>query len=449
MHYLFRFLIFPACLTAVAALLAACAPAGGGPAADDRIEIEFWHGMGGAQGRSINEIADLFNQSQERYRVAPIYQGNYNSLSQKIIASLYAGRNPVMAQMYPSWSARYFRYGYLKPVEEFVEADPGFGSEDIADFYPIMIEENTLVNPETGEEILATLPFNKSVYVLYVNQTRMEELGWEEPPRTWEELAQLAREMTEIPEGASTPTFYGFAARPFIEDFTVQVLAAGHQLMDEETGEIYVNTEESLEALRFLRRLVAGEVGGRQVGYVESDYLSNVFGSERIGMYISSTASFPFNDMAVGNKFVWRAYPVPARDGKTEARTLMQGTNVGIFHGVSEERQQGAWEFLKFLTSAEMTAKWGIDTGYMPVRRSADDVPAFAEHLERDVRYANAVSTLPRAAFEPRLMYWESVRQAVSREVEAVLLGRTTPEAAMARAESTIKGIQARTIAGQ
>ncbi len=441
-----RFFIHVLSVAVLAMGMAACTPPGG-PAAEDRIEIEFWHGMGGAQGRSINEIADLFNQSQDRYRVAPIYQGNYNSLSQKIIASLYAGRNPVMAQMYPSWSARYLRYGYLKPMAEFIEADPDFGREDIADFYPVMIEENTLTHPETGEEILATLPFNKSVYVLYVNQTRMEALGWEEPPRTWEELMQLAVDMTEIPTGASTPSFYGFAARPFVEIFTVKAMAAGTNLMDEETGEIYVNTEEALEALRFIRRLVAGEVGGRKVGYVESDYLSNVFGSERIGMYISSTASFPFNDMAVGNQFVWRAYPVPTRGGQ-EGRTLMQGTNVGIFHGVPQEKQQGAWEFTKFLTSPEMTAKWGIDTGYMPVRQSAAEVPEFAEHLDRDVRYANAVSTLERAAFEPRVMYWESVRQVVTREVEAVLLGRTDPESAMTRAENAIKGIQQRTLAG-
>lgn len=445
--HLSRFLL-PTGLLIVAAALAAC---GGGAdarqAGDGPVEVEFWHGMGGAQGRSINEIADLFNQSQDQYRVLPIYQGNYNSLSQKIIASLYAGQNPPMAQMYPSWSARFFRYGYLKPAADFIREDPEFGEEDIADFYPVMIEENSLRNPATGEELLATLPFNKSVYVLTVNQTLMEELGWEEPPATWAELMELAREMTVIPEGANTPTFYGFASRPFIEDFTVQAMSAGLNLMDEETGEIFVDSEEALEALRFLRQLVGGEGEGRQVGYVEPSYLSNVFGSERIGMYISSTASFPFNDMAVGNRFVWRAYAVPSRDEETQGNTLMQGTNVGIFDGIPEEQQQAAWAFVKFLTGPDMTAKWGIDTGYMPVRQSASELPEFTAHLERNLSYANAVATLQHATFEPRLMYWESVRQIISREVEAVLLGRTTPEAAMRRARNAIEGVQDRTIA--
>src|SRR5690606_405111 len=122
-------------------------------------------------------------------------------------------------------------------------------------YYPTMLAENTLSHPETGEKTLVTIPFNKSVYVLYVNQTRLEELGWDHPPKTWAELSQLADEMTVWPEGATQPSVYGFASRPYIEDYTVQALAAGSQLLDEETGEILIDSPESIAALEFLRSL--------------------------------------------------------------------------------------------------------------------------------------------------------------------------------------------------
>lgn len=407
---------------------------------DGRIVVEFWHAMGRQNGQTVNSIAQAFNDSQDKYMVRPVYQGSYNSLSQKLIASLYAGTGPALSQMYPGWTTRFYKYDYLTPVEHFFEADPDFTGEDLQDFFPVMIAENTLRHPESGVEELVTLPFNKSVYVLFVNQTRMEELGWEQPPQTWEELRQLAADMTIRPEGGGAPSMYGFATRPFIEDLTVQAMAADTQLLDEQAGEVVVDQEPVRAAWNYLMSLVAGE-DGEKIGYVETDYLSNVFGSQRVGMYISSTASFTYNDMAVGDKFIWRAYAVPSRDEKTEGKTLMQGTNVGIFATAPEETQQGAWEFLKFLTSREMTAKWAKATGYMPVRRSAKQLPEFKQFLEDQVSYANAVETLERAAFEPRATYWESVRSLISREVEATLLGRETLDQAVELAADEMRAL--------
>jgi multiple sugar transport system substrate-binding protein len=409
---------------------------------EDKITVEFWHGMGGRHGRTVNEIAEKFNSKQDKYYVRAIYQGKYSSLSQKLIASLYAKRNPAISQMYPSWASRYFKYGYLQPVEGFIAKDPDFNQEDLDDFYKVMLEENTLKDPKTKIPVLTALPFNKSVYILYVNQTRMKACGWDQPPKTWEEFSALAKAMTVIPEGTTRPTFYGFASRPYIESFTVQAFSADTLLFDEDKEEVLIDGEKGKEAFEFLKKMTSGE-GKNQIGYVESDYLSSAFGSEQIGMFVSSTASFPYNDMAVGNKFIWMAYQVPSKDENTQGKTLMQGTNLGIFNNVSEEKQQGAWEFMKFITSAEMTALWAMHTGYMPVRKSARQDPEFKAYLEENERYANAVDTLENAFFEPRVIYWESVRNIISQEVEAVLQGRKETGDALkemrAQIEQTVK----------
>lgn len=408
-----------------------------------RVVLEFWHGMGGPQGETVNGLVEDFNKSQETYRVLPLYQGRYDALNQKLIASLYAGRSPAASQMYPSWTTRFYRYGYLKSVAAFDKEDASWGEKEVADFYPNMIDENTMTDPKSKERTLVTLPFNKSVYILYVNQTRLEEIGRTVGPKTWDEFIKVAAEMTKRDANGNV-TMYGFASRPFIEDLTVQALAAETQLMDESTGKVLMETEETKAAFHFLKRLVGGE-GDEAVGYVETDYLSNVFGAGRIGMYISSTASFTFNDQQVGSKFIWRAYPVPGRSAEKPGLTLTQGTNIGIFATVPEEEQKGAWEFLKFLTSPEVSARWAKKTGYMPIRQSSSQLPEFAKHLHDDISYSNAVSTLGRAAYEPRMMYWESIRSHMSRQVEAVLLGRKTVETALR--ESTVYAEEVRATA--
>jgi multiple sugar transport system substrate-binding protein len=86
-----------------------------------------------------------------------------------------------------------------------------------------------------------------------------------------------------------------------------------------------------------------------------------------------------------------------------------------------------------------MNGKWAMRTGYMPIRRSTKELPDFKAYMERDTRYAKAVSTLEAATFEPRKMYWESVRSVISQEVEAVLFGRREAAVAMANAAREIR----------
>lgn len=435
------FLLSTLLLAALIVPLASCGTASGARDTDDRVVVEFWHAMGSGHSATLNEICAQFNESQDKYNVVPIYQGRYNSLSQKLIASLYARRSPAMSQMYPSWTARFYRYGYLEPLNTFIDRDPEFTQADIDDFFPVMVEENTLINPKTGEPELVGLPFNKSVFVLFINEERMRNAGWEEPPTTWDELRELALAMTVRTEGGQVQTF-GFASRPYIEDLTIFTLSAGIQLLDETTQDVFINTEETASALRFLHSLVSGEEGGSRVGYVENDYLTAPFASEIVAMYVSSTAGLPYNERAIQTRFPWTITRVPSRDAETEGKTLMQGTNVGIYRHAPDEVKEGAWEFLKFLSSAEMNAKWASASGYMPIRRSTLEIPEFEEFLRNDRRMANAVATLPFATYEPRKIYWESVRQVISQQVEAVLFNRRSIDRTLRDAHATVLEVQ-------
>lgn len=421
---------------------------------DGRIVIEFWHAMTRGHARSINEIADAFNASQDRYRVRAIYQGNYASLQQKLIASLYAGRQPAMAQMYESWTTRFLKFGCLQPVRHFQDCDPSWGEAEIEDIFPRLRANSSFplvlgddgayrLDAERGEPTLTTLPFNKSVYMLYVNDDLMREVGYDQPPRTWAELKDLARRMTVVEDGVVQR--YGCATRRLIEAYTPLLMTAGANYM-EEGGEFALLDEPAVSAMEFLQDLV---LGPERVGYVEDDYLSNAFGSGRVGMYYGSTASFPFNDSAVANRFIWRAYPLPGRDEDTPGFALMQGTNVGIFlqgfNGMGrlpEDVQQGAWEFLKFLVNPENTAKWAMDSGYLPVRRSAAELPVLRDYLESNENFANAFSQMDRLEAEPRPIWWDNIRTILNREVGSVLDGRRSPREALESATRKARVIQ-------
>jgi multiple sugar transport system substrate-binding protein len=50
----------------------------------------------------------------------------------------------------------------------------------------------------------------------------------------------------------------------------------------------------------------------------------------------------------------------------------------------SEEQREAAFKWFKFFTNAENTADWSINSGYIPVRKSAQEVPAFQAFAEKN-----------------------------------------------------------------
>ena len=383
--------------------------------------ISFWHSMTGEQAVAINEIAQAFEQLHPDITVRPIYQGSYDQLHQKLIAAITSRTMPAVAQMYESWTSQFVSRNLLVPVQDFFDGPDGLTREEIDDIVKAFRENNS------WNDRMVTMPFNKSAYVLYVNADMLERAGIKHPPRTWDELREAAKKLTVHKD--NRVEVYGFAIRPFIESLTTLLYMNGGHYLGPDRETLLLNSPEAHESLQFLVDLMHKD----KVAYVESDYLSNAFGSGRIAMYIGSSASFPYNKEAVGDRFHWQAAPLPAAPGK-EPRVLFQGTNVGIFTRPSPEQAQAAWKFVKFLTNTENATKWAIATGYLPIRYSVLKTPEMKAYLEQNPNYQIAASQLDYGIFEPREVYWESMRLVITDQVESALNGRESVDRALQKA---------------
>jgi len=376
----------------------------------EKIIVNFWHSMGGKHGALINKFAREFEALYPDVHINAIYQGNYAQLHQKLIASITSGVFPTIAQMYESWTVRFMRRNYLEPVQNyFTLPEDGLTSSEINDIVKVFREDNS------WDGRMVTMPFNKSAYVLFVNMDLLRKSGYTAPPRTWDEMREIAIKVTR--HSQQNP-IYGFATRPFIEAFSTLLYISGHRYIDR-NGELVFADEKGKRCLEYLVELVHKY----RVGYIESGYLSTPFGSAKIAMFIGSTAGIPFVEKAVGNKFEWRVAPIPSPTGKP-GRVLFQGTNIGIFAGRPEREKLMAWRFLKFLTSTKIATRWAIKSGYLPIRYSCLKTPEMQEFLESNPNYKVVVSQLDLGIFEPREPYWELLREVITDQVEAALNGR-------------------------
>ena len=62
----------------------------------DRVEIEFWYGLGSIAGQTMEEIIEDFNNSQDQVRVIGVAQANYDETYQKLQAAIAADIAPAV-----------------------------------------------------------------------------------------------------------------------------------------------------------------------------------------------------------------------------------------------------------------------------------------------------------------------------------------------------------------
>lgn len=189
-------------LTAVLLVASLVVPTiAGGPVA-----ITFWHGMSGVLQPAVAELTNDFNKLNPGIVVNAQYQGNYGQLNQKLIAAVAAGNPPTITQAFGNWTDQLIRANAIIPMEKFIRGPDGLSDEELNDILPTLRRANTFGG------VMWTMPFNKSLYLLFYNADLMKQSNLK-VPQTWDELVAVAKALTKE-EGAGSPGTALSSGRP-------------------------------------------------------------------------------------------------------------------------------------------------------------------------------------------------------------------------------------------
>ena len=156
-------------------------------------EISWWHAMGGQLGEILEGITEDFNQSQDEYQVTPSYRGTYAETMTGAIAAFRANEQPHILQVFEVGTGTMMNAkGAIYPVYELME-EHGRAFDNDA-FLPAVVGYYTDTNGN-----MLSFPFNSSTPIMYYNRDVFEEAGLdpEQPPETWEAMADASRQIVE------------------------------------------------------------------------------------------------------------------------------------------------------------------------------------------------------------------------------------------------------------
>ncbi|MGN0293154.1 MAG: ABC transporter substrate-binding protein [Lachnospiraceae bacterium] len=336
----------------------------------EEVELTFWHAMSGVNEEAMQKITDDFMTEYPYIKVTLVNQGGYLDLFDKLMASAKADQLPNMSQVYSNRLSWYVDKGLTLDLNPYIN-DPEIGltEEDKADF-PEMFMNDCI----WGDAQYA-MPFNKSQMVLYYNEGMLKEAGVE-VPTTWDEWAAAAEKLTKDTDGDGEPDIYGMVfANNLSTDIAPWLKQAGGATMNEETNELYFDTPETKEAVEFLNSMFQNKTAR----FAGEDQNANIPVQQgRAAMCVASTSALPYIESGTEEGITINAAALPSY--KTDDQ-LYYGTNVAAFNVGSDAQKEAVWLYLKFLTSTENTAYFASQTGYIPVRKSAQNDPVFAAVL--------------------------------------------------------------------
>ncbi|MFP4345237.1 MAG: ABC transporter substrate-binding protein [Anaerolineales bacterium] len=395
-------------------------------------EVTYWYQHTGSREELMQEFISEFNRTNEwGITIVGEGQGGYNDLYQQIIAGIPANQLPSMAVAYQNQAATYAGQGVLVSLDQYVEDETwGYTQEELDDFFPVALSADFL--PQFDARY--GWPPYKSMEVMYYNQDWLTELGYDGPPETWEEFAEMACAASENPFSGATSddTPLGYEYSIDASRFATFVFSRGGDIIAEDGSTYVFNSEAGEEALTFLRGLVEQ---GCAAQATERYGDQTDFGAGRALFTISSTSGLPYYEQAVseGADFEWNVSSPPHAADMDETRMNIYGASQSIFAS-TEEEQLASWLFIKYLSEPEQQARWATNTGYFPTRESAADL--MQDYFAENPRYEKAFGfmSLPTGVESPVAGY-DECRAAIADMLQDVLQ-EGGPEASAALEET-------------
>lgn len=417
-----------ACFVGVALSLAVANLTPGAQAAPSKapVQVTFWTAYTGKLGSTFQDLINRFQAKNPNVKVTDVVSANYTALFQKEQSAVLGGGLPSGGQSYESWTAQFAKSHAVDNLNSYItNKKVGLSKKDISDFFGPIWKDGTLGKSRY------MMPFSKSDIVLYYNPNILGPAGIKKAPATWAEFAKDAQKVTKIENGRATqwgatfeisePLWYAWE-----KEWGAQILDKHrHAVFASKAGLAPVNYFVNLARKKYLVFSTASGFPG------EAD-----FDAGKTAFYVGTSAGSSFVIGGAKPGVAVRVAMLPA--GPKGRYTEMFGANLVVFSDASKAEKTAAWSFLKFITAPAQTAYWSINTGYMPIRKSALKLSIMKDYYKANPWQRAAAQQLGRAFVEPTFPQWTKASNDIASELGAALSLSKSPAAAMKAAQNQV-----------
>lgn len=350
---------------ALALVLAACGSDGSGTDTSNNdnenvdpqslsAELTWWDTSDPThEGPAFKELIEQFNE--EYPNVTVNYQSvPFGEAQNKFKTAAKSGQGaPDILRAEVAWVPEFAKLGYLYAL----------------DGTPLLEENEFLETPLSSNVFDGRtygVPQVTDTLGLMYNKQLFEKAGIEEPPATWDEVADAARKL----QAAGTEGIYLNAQGYFLLPF---IYGEGGDLVDTEAQQITVNSDEAKAGIRTAQELVRSGAAVKPPANDPYGTMMTMFKEGKVGMIVNGPWEVAniSGDPGFGGFENLGIAPVPA--GSAGAGAPVGGHNYVIWSGMDEAKADAAIAFVDFMASAESQAFLADELGLLPANAAAYD----------------------------------------------------------------------------
>ncbi|MBN2304436.1 MAG: extracellular solute-binding protein [Anaerolineae bacterium] len=400
--------------------------------------VVWWHQHSGGREEFLNGIIATFNaENPWGITIEASFQGSYGDIYSKVIAAISAGDVlPNLVVAYQNQSAAYYLAGGLTDdMDVYVmDAQWGLNEAEIADFVPTFFTQD--YTPDGSARI--GFPPNRSLEGFFYNLTALQELGYDGPPTSLEELAEMACAYSEAGwSGYDGDDPTGYTIRTDASNVAAGTYAQG--------GTIWVDGDyvyNSPETIAYIQAMVDLYANGCAELVAEAYGDQNNFTAGKALFYMGSTSGLPYIrsgiEEAFAEPFEWGVGAIPWADVPVSD---VYGASVSIAKS-TPEAELATWLFVRWMTEPEQQAGWAEASNYFPVRYSTGD--NLTVYFEDFPQYEMAWNLLQGVTMiEPQVASYDVVRDEASATFENLLASGGDVETALTDLTNTANEIKA------
>lgn len=430
-------------LMIVSLLAAACTPAAPAPEASESKPAETVSKPAETtqEKSEVREITVLYlddppfwSEQAQRFTEATGIKVNWEGvpflqLHDKMLTALATGDSPWdVIHVRDDYVAEFGSRGFLLPLEDRITPEIKSQSPDQA------WENLTWDGHNYG------VPRYFWLWQFYINEEILAEAGFTEPPKSWDEVAEMAEAITADTDGDGEIDRWGyceawgenFASYPFL----LHLRAAGGNVFDG-NGKPIFNSEAGVSALNWMIEMAKTD------NYCPSAYelmqtgaLSELFAQGSIGMVASTTQTFRLASDPEKSRVVGKINAAMLPGDVVKSATFSETGALGI--PATAKNPDLAWEYIKFVTSYEEEKAMALTISSIPAVTKAlvdPEVQSKYPHfkfVEEQMQYPFGMIMHPNSA---------EVNAAIARNVILALNGVETPQAALDKAYQEVLDI--------
>jgi multiple sugar transport system substrate-binding protein len=393
------------------------------PGNQHAIEISYWNGFTGPDGRTMLELVRQFNNQNPDIHIT-MQRIAWVTYYNKLMVSAIDHRGPEVFVMPSAMLPRMYRAGFIDTINDVY----GPKLELTSDFDPRLLK---LVNVGTTSDQFIGIPLDVHAQGMYCNAEMLKAAGFvnpdgsARPPTNREEFLAVARAVKRDTDGDGRPDFWGFGYGQWDRNFETLVPQFGGKLLDA-NGEPTLDDPGCVAALQFLADLhqkydLAPPPEGGVAGWVG-------FRQQKVAMVFDGV--YMLGDLKRLQGHPYMGAPMPQIG--PHPGTLGDSHILCIRKDLEPSTRSACATFVRFISDHSLA--WA-DAGQVPARKSVRATDAFKK---LQVQYAFS-QQLDYVMYPPRTPLFQELSNQITLAVETAIRGRATPQQALEQADRDFK----------